>query len=347
MSTNDLILLFKSTFRNDYKRLLLTALSAPNGTIFRTYYKNEHVSPDLFEKATRSPKSFLGKKLVLIFFNFKDNASLKFYPLRNFIVQKIKSGAALEFFLTPNEYYHYTDTELQDFNARIKSEMPLLPPQDHSWAQFFSPLCLNELRISQDHEAWNSLVEHLDKPEIGKDNDFKESIFFRLSHLNEDGTDATYDAENGYSLKFGKHYIWEGFFYKPRETKESFRIKLEGSEDIKPISEQIITVLPGRSQPFRFEFSCKPVSIDKSIEIRVNVPEKEEGDSPRHEFTSKILKISLIRQIGWGGAAFLFGLIITSFAQTFVLRSGVKLPLSIIGNFISTLGIFFLTRKYL
>jgi hypothetical protein len=346
MSIDDLILLFKSTFRKDYKRLLLTALSAPNGTIFRTYYNNEHISHDLFNKATDSPESFVGKKLTLIFFNFKDSALLKFYPLRNFIVQKIEPGAALKFFLTPKEYYQYGVAELQDFNTRIKNQMPLLPPQDHSWAQFFSPPCLNELRTSQEHEAWNGLVEHLDKPEIGKNNDFKESIFFRLSRLKEDGADAEYDAGNGYSLKFGKRYTWEGFFYKPRETKESFRIKLEGSEDIKPISEQIVTVLPGRRQPFKFEFSCKPANIAKSIEIRVNVPEKEEGDAPRHEFPSKILKISLIKQIGWGGVAFLFGLIITSIAQTFISRSGIKLPLSIIGNFLSTLGIFFLTRKY-
>ena len=349
MSANDKILLFKSTFRNEYKRLLLTALSAPKGSVFRTYYKSEHVSSDLLEKANGSPNSFVGKKVTLILFNLKDDAELKFYPLRNFTVQEIESPqlkGALEFFLTPNEYYQYTDAEIKDFNNKIRAQMHILPPAEHSYAQFFSLPCLDELKTTPKQKAWEDLVEHLDREQIGKNDDFKESIFFRLSPLKENGAEVSYDARNGYSLSPGKRYVLGGVFYKPRETKESFRVKLEGGEDIELISDQIITILPGRNRPFTFEFSCKPVKIDKSTEIRIIVPEKEEGNAPRHEFRAKIHKQSLFRQIGWEEVLVLFGFIMTSLGQILFSSLTTKLPISILGNFFTAFGIALLAKKY-
>jgi|GEM_PF-3021457 len=349
MSENYDIFLFKSTYRNEYKRLLLSALSAPKGSIFRTYYKNEHVSPDLLKEANSSPNSFIGKKVILIFFNLKDDTPLKFYPLRNFTVQEIappQTRGALEFFLTPNEFYQYTDAEIKIFNDNISAQMGILPPKDHSYAQFFHLQCLDELKTSLNQEAWENLVEHLDQEQIGQDDDFRKCFFLHINPLKENGAEVSYVAGNGYGLRPGKRYVLEGFFYKPRETKESFQVKLEGSEDIEPISNQIITILPARNRPFGFEFSCKPVKIDKNTEIRIIVPEKEEGSAPRLEFQATIHKQSIFRQIGWEEIFVLFGFIMTSLGQTLFSSLAIKMPLSIIGNFLAAFGIALLAKKY-
>jgi len=340
MSVEDSIVLFKSTYRPEYRRLLLTGLGAPTGAYFWTYYKKEHPSPDLVREAETSPSSFEGKKATLIFFDRNPNANLKFYPLRDFTVWKIETDGAIGFNLRPDEYYNYTRHELEQFNEQISQEMPLLPPNEKSWAQFFSLRCLGELHKSSDQGIWEKLVEYLDRDEVGE-NDFEKSVFFRLSFLREIETQSNvlYNRESGYALKSGKRYEWDGFFYKPRETRESFEIRLDANENITPITDRI-KVLPGRNRPFKFEFRCKRVSRNKDLQIRISVPEKDPtGTAPRPEIPAKIAKLPFATKIGWEGLVAFIGFLITSAAQTYSPTPEIKIALSTIGNFLSIFGI--------
>lgn len=346
MDDKDSIVLFKSTFRPEYKRLLLTSLGVPTGAYYWTYYKKEHSSPDLVREAETSPSTFEGKKATLIFFDRNPEADLRFYPLRDFTIWETEANGTIDFQLCPREYYDYTEHELKEFNQLISEEMALLPPVESSWAQFFSLRCLDRLNTSSDQRCWERLVDYLDLENIG-DNDFKDSVFYRLGipFEIETKTNTPYSKENGYILNSNKRYEWDGFFYKPRETKESFEIKLDVNEDIVPITDRI-KILPGRNRPFKFEFRCKRISNDKNLKIRIVTPEKDPtGTAPRLEMPAKINKLPVIEKIGWEGPVAFIGFLIASAAQTYGQIPENKFILSAIGNFLSIFGIAMWKKK--
>jgi hypothetical protein len=352
MTNKEKIVLFKSTARPEYKKLVLTALSAPVGTFFWTYYKEKYVSNDLIKRIKESSSSFSGKRAAIIFYNLNPNAGLKFYPLREFTIQKIESDGALKFYLCPGEYYLYTQEELVDFNKSICNEMPILPKMERSWVQLYFPECLNRLSKSTTPEerqkAWEKLVEYLDQPGIGEKEygDFKESVFFRLDKLKVAGTEVKYTPETGFSLEAGKLYEWEGFFYKPSETNESFHVRLEANEEIVPITDQI-NILPGKNAPFKFEFRCKAIHNDKDLKIRIYSPEKAlSGDAPYHEFPAKIAKLPLLKAIKKREAALVFfGLLINTIGPIVPTFELIKAIIVVAGSLITTFGIILLQRR--
>lgn len=340
MHIEDSILLFKSTFRPEYRKLLLTGLGSPINSYFWTYYQKKYPSSDLVRVAKNSPSSFEGKKGTLILFDHNPDAKLKFYPLRDFTVWKIDVDGAIIFHLCPAEYYDYTLIELKEFNEKISEEMSSLPPRENSWAQFFSLRCLNNLHKSANPENWEKLVQYLDPEEV-PEKGFKESVFIHINYLKEieKGSNVQYNKESGYNLGSGKRYELTGSFYKPSETKESFTIRLDADEDIIPVKKEI-KVLPGRNMPFKFEFQCKRITRDKYFRIRIDVPEKSlAGTAPQFELPVRIGRLSLVKRIGWAGLAVFIGFIITSVALTYSPTPEIKIGLSAIGNLLSASGI--------
>jgi len=361
-------ILFKSTARPGYKRLILNALGSPKGTLFDTYIHREHASSFLTKDLDALPSLLKGRTIIVV---FSDTDNKTFFPLREFVIMKVEIEESIQLKLSPGSFfeYKYENIEgthkiellkkdggilgLEEANQRIKKEISNLPPEKESWLQLLPVQCLNDLRLTDKADNWHTIVNILDRPEISK-NIFQESIFIYLNPIsvinstrsrwrkkeNLNAEDLLkYDANSGYPLNSGFRYRWSGEFYKPRASIKTYNLKFTGIEELRHTTSPEINILPARIKPFEFQFGLKRSDERINFQLKLEVASENTGDTPLFEIPAYLRKTNMSIWV----ALFFIGLFFGSLVN--VLISGWSdisiwlLISSAIGQGISTISI--------
>lgn len=285
MESDDNVLLFKSTSRREYRQRILTALSLPEGIIWKTHYRRRYCSNGIreyvFEDNGRRAGELVGKKGVLVFVDIESRQA-KFFPLREFeIALSEVHGRNWEVGLRFGKYLAYSSQDIDDFQRFLRDSGIILPPGDQSFAHLFPSIedDFKECASVDPTTDFQSVVTHIVNDSHQScfrscDSEDNPAIFFRLeidrvcSAGNISKVDI--DPQGEMTLKPGRYTLRFSYFAPNPEDigiEDHFYIEFGSSSSLE---RRKVIVYPDTSykpEEFSFEVQAKPSTVRSEIRI--------------------------------------------------------------------------------
>ncbi|MHC1623681.1 MAG: radical SAM protein [Candidatus Methanospirareceae archaeon] len=298
---DELVYIFKSSYREDYHRELLDILALPKGHLYRLEYDVEWVQDDLWQHMKMRPQDYCDREALLLYLDL-DAPEKNVIPLRRLTIKRVDvKGKIL--------VLHF---ELGGF-ARLPYRKPDLPRHLRSKLEPLfgkhtlggTPLNklllvaektaeLRQLEEDNSLSAWRQVVDLLHENKCIK---FEKSLFYRVRI--DSVTPATEDTENPatvYDVKGGQKVSMQVDYYLP--NYDSFpRTDAEARTIVYETSSEIVEGLGPK------QFTLSKYGSDRLIfrtaEVRDTQTCTIHFQNPRTPFEAPMLDI-LIRVRGSG-----------------------------------------------
>ncbi len=273
----EILYLFKSSYRDHYHREILETLALPISHVYRIEYDKTWVQEDVYFHMAHVSEAYVGRKIIWCYVNIKDETLL---PFREASIEEVEtSDSVLSIKFKLGKYLCWPDPKeekLTDFTtSSLKSNFGRrnIPPGGKyillgEDSIFYSSSDERDPWITDDPEALHHITPHL----LSCDR-MKRSLFYRVTteNLTQKAKSKT-DSSTVYEIKGGKSFKIKLDYYLPNYSEFNERYPEErtiyfqsSSETITPLGEPKVVFSKYGSE--ELEFITEKVSKRQIITI--------------------------------------------------------------------------------
>lgn len=217
---DELIYLFKSSYREDYHRELLDMLALPKGHVYRLEYDVEWVQDDLWQHMKMRPENYRDREALLLYLDLEAPGK-QVIPLRRLMIRKVDvRGKVLVLHFQLGNFTHppYRKPDLlKDLRSKLE---PLFGKHTMGGTPLNKLVLLGEKipelqQVEEDNDLsdWKQAIDLLHENNCVK---FEKSLFYKVRI--DGATPIVEDSENPrtvYEVKGGKKVSIQVDYYLP------------------------------------------------------------------------------------------------------------------------------------
>lgn len=281
---DELIYIFKSSYREDYHRELLDMLALPKGHLYRLEYDIPWLQDDLWKYIKMRPHNYYGKEALLCYLDL-DATTKTVIPLRKLKIKRIEvKGEILVLHVEVGSYACPPSNQpelFKDFRSKLESFLGKVPMGGTPLNKLiFLAERIPELEQLQDNDdllAWKKVIDQLYNNKCVK---FDKSLFYRIrvdkidpiTDNNENPT-TVYELDGGKNVSFHVDYYLPNYNRFPRSDIDARTITFEST------CEAMKAVIPT-------QFICSKYGSDKIVFSTSQLPETRTCTVQFRSFTS-------------------------------------------------------------
>lgn len=244
---DELLYLFKSSYREDYHRELLDMLALPKGHLYRLEYDVEWVQDDLWQHMKMRPENYCDREALLLYLDH-DAPGKQVIPLRRLTIRKVTmKGKVLVLHFELGNFTHPPYRKpalLRDLRSKLE---PLFGKHTMGGTPLNKLILLGE-RISElqqleegsDLSDWKQVIDFLHENKCAK---FEKSLFYKVridgaTPIVEDSENprTVYEVKGGKKMSIQVDYYLPNYDRFPRSDVEARTIIYESSSElVKPL----------------------------------------------------------------------------------------------------------------
>lgn len=243
LAKDDLIYIFKSSYRDDYHRELLDMLALPKGHIYKLEYDAKWMQDDLWQHMKMRPNLYEDRQAILVYADDRARHE-KFVPLRKIKVTQIEVlGSVVVFYLELGDFLYRREIKSQDERSLRGDLEALFGKYTLPGTQMNKLILMGEdvatLQLLEHGSAvsdWREAIEFLHNEQCQA---FQESLFFYIPKDEMEGLSQqpVNKIETVYRCESGKRFSFNVYYSLP--NYEAFRtdtdrrtIHFETSSDV-------------------------------------------------------------------------------------------------------------------
>jgi len=181
---NELLYIFKSSYREDYHRELLDMLALPSGHIYQLEYDKQWVQDDLWHHVRIRPEDYCGKQGLLLYVDL-DSTDKRVIPLRRLEIKQVEVQGEILLILFELKSFVHAPSAKPDYIKDLRKKLETvfgeytLPDTPLNKLVLLAEEIqeLRGLKEGSDLPAWREVLDVLHKNRCTK---FENSLFYRV-----------------------------------------------------------------------------------------------------------------------------------------------------------------------
>ena len=240
---NELLYVFKSSYREDYHRELLDILALPTGHIYELEYDKQWVQDDLWHHMTIRPDDYLDKPALLLYVDL-DSPDMQIIPLRRLKIRHVEVQGRVLLLTLELTGFAPPPSDSPDSLKGLRRKLERLFGTHTMSGTSLDKLVqlaeeaheLRELQEASSLSAWREVVDQLHRNRCIK---FDKSLFYRIeieaakaAQPNAQRPRTVYEVSGGQRFSIRVDYYLPNYDEFPTADVEARTVSYESSSEI-------------------------------------------------------------------------------------------------------------------